>query len=173
MAHVYSRLGKPGRALQSLQLMCRSIVGVNLFTAHNDMRDMGITMDYRKGPRPLVQTEANNGVTSAVYEMLALSTPDTLRLLPALPFSWKSGNLTGLRLRGGGQLDIYWDRTGNWWRSRFSGPSRRVTVGKMTQATTAPELANQAADGLFTIDGCFCESGEAILQQTPILGPKS
>lgn len=170
MAHVYSRLGKPGRALQSLQLMCRSIVGVNLFTAHNDMRDMGITMDYRKGPRPLVQTEANNGVTSAVYEMLALSTPEKLRLLPALPFSWKSGNLTGLRLRGGGQLDIHWDRNGNWWRARFSGPSRCVTLGKMTQATLAPELGSQAEDGFFTIDGCFCESGEAILKKTPNLG---
>jgi alpha-L-fucosidase 2 len=164
MAHVYSRLGKPGRALQSLQLMCRSIVGVNLFTAHNDLRDMGITMDYRKGPRPVVQTEANNGVTSAVYEMLALSTPDNLRLLPALPFSWKSGNLTGLRLRGGGQLDIHWDRNANWWRASFSGPLRRVTLGKITQANAAPELGNPDADGFFHIDGCFCESGEAILK---------
>jgi hypothetical protein len=144
--------------------MCRSIVGVNLFTAHNDLRDMGITMDYRKGPRPLVQTEANNGVTSAVYEMLALSTPDNLRLLPALPFSWKSGNLTGLRLRGGGQLDIHWDRNANWWRASFSGPLRRVTLGKITQANAAPELGNPDADGFFHIDGCFCESGEAILK---------
>lgn len=165
MAHIYSRLGKPARALESLQLMCRSIVGVNLFTAHNDLRDMGITMDFRKGPRPVVQTEANNGVTSAVYEMLAHSTPDTLRLLPALPLNWKSGSLKGLRLRGGGQLEIQWDRNANWWQARFSGPSRRVITGKKEAVISSSGLSPNDLNGFLSVDGCFCESGEAILKE--------
>lgn len=163
MAHIYSRLGKPGRALQSLQLLCRSVVGVNLFTAHNDLRDMGITMDYRKGPRPLVQTEANNGITSAVYEMLALSTPGTLRLLPALPWSWRHGSLKGMRLRGGGILDLEWDRTEGWWRARFTGENRRVLFGndrgKSLELQT--ETVQTAEGAVHKLEGVFHESAFA------------
>jgi len=161
MAHIYSRLGKPGRALQSLQLLCRSVVGVNLFTAHNDLRDMGITMDYRKGPRPLVQTEANNGITSAVYEMLALSTPGTLRLLPALPWSWRRGSLKGLHLRGGGRLDLEWDRTQGWWRARFSGPRRRVLLGNDRGKSLELEPVSNDAE-LHALEGTFFETGVAL-----------
>lgn len=163
MAHIYSRLGQPARALESLQLMCRSIVGINLFTAHNDLRDMGITMDYRKGPRPLVQTEANNGITSAVYEMLVQSTPGALRLLPALPLGWSSGSLTGLRLRGGGQLDIRWNRPANSWQARFCGPARRLAIGQAGQGIATSEIGTPDADGFYSIRGCFCESGDANL----------
>ncbi len=163
MAHIYSRLGKPGRALQSLQLLCRSVVGVNLFTAHNDLRDMGITMDYRKGPRPLVQTEANNGITSAVYEMLALSTPGTLRLLPALPWSWRHGSLKGMRLRGGGILDLEWDRTQGWWRARFTGEKRRVLFGNdRGKSLELPTETVETPEGVFhKLEGVFHESGFA------------
>jgi alpha-L-fucosidase 2 len=160
MAHIYSRLGKPGRALQSLQLLCRSVVGVNLFTAHNDLRDMGITMDYRKGPRPLVQTEANNGITSAVYEMLAFSTPGMLRLLPALPWSWRRGSLKGLRLRGGGCLDLEWDRTQGWWRARFTGEKRRVLFGNdRGKSLELQSETVESADGIVhSLEGVFHES---------------
>lgn len=169
MAHIYSRLQKPARALESLQLMCRSIVGVNLFTAHNDLRDMGITMDFRKGPRPVVQTEANNGVTSAVYEMLAHSTPDALRLLPALPLSWKKGSLKGLRLRGGGQLEMQWDRNANSWQAKISGPARRVILGQKAKAlniTSAISIPDSS--DFYVLEGCFCpSSGEAIPTHSP------
>jgi alpha-L-fucosidase 2 len=163
MAHIYSRLGKPGRALQSLQLLCRSVVGVNLFTAHNDLRDMGITMDYRKGPRPLVQTEANNGITSAVYEMLALSTPGTLRLLPALPWSWRHGSLKGMRLRGGGILDLEWDRTEGWWRAHFTGENRRVLFGNdRGKSLELHSETVQTAEGVVhKLEGVFHESAFA------------
>jgi len=163
MAHIYSRLGKPGRALQSLQLMCRSIVGVNLFTAHNDLRDMGITMDYRKGPRPVVQTEANNGVTSAVYEMLALSTPGALRILPALPLSWKTGSLKGLCLRGGGKLDIDWDQTAGWWKARFSGEPRRILLGNSQEGIQPFADSKSDPNGIHSLAGSFGESGKIVL----------
>ena len=160
MAHIYSRLGKPGRALQSLQLLCRSVVGTNLFTAHNDLRDMGITMDYRKGPRPLVQTEANNGVTSAIYEMLALSTAETLRLLPALPWNWRRGRLRGMRLRGGGLLDLEWDRIAGWWRAEFTGHERRVYLGnRRGKSIPLENNKDEPAEGPHVFQGTFCETG--------------
>ena len=163
MAHIYARLGKPGRALQSLQLLCRSVLGPNLFTAHNDLRDMGITMDYRKGPRSVVQMEANMGVTSAVYEMLALSTTDTLRLLPALPWSWRQGRLQGMRLRGGGKLTMEWDRNAGWWRAEFSGPARKVFLGNSQGKNLVPAIqGDPAKDGSYVLQGSFCESGNVL-----------
>ncbi len=159
MSHLYSRLGRPDRALESLRLMCRSIVGVNLFTAHNDLRDMGITMDYRKGPRPLVQTEANNGLTSAVYEMLAYSTPDSLHLLPALPATWKRGQLRGLRLRGGGQLDLEWDREANHWTACYTGSPRRIVLRKPEGQPLTLDSSSDPERQHHTVCGSFCPSG--------------
>lgn len=162
MSHLYSRLGKPDRALESLALMCRSIVGVNLFTAHNDLRDMGITMDYRKGSRPLVQTEANNGITSAVYEMLAYSTPDTLHVLPALPQTWNRGQLRGLRLRGGGLLDLQWDRSADWWKAEFSGSPRRIVLRKTEGQPLIIDPSTDCDGTLHSVEGSFCPSGSPL-----------
>jgi alpha-L-fucosidase 2 len=36
------------------------------------------------------------------------STPDGIKVLPALPQQWPSGSLKGVRVRGGGKVDIAW-----------------------------------------------------------------
>jgi alpha-L-fucosidase 2 len=97
---------------------------------------------------PPFQLDGNMGGCAGVAELLVQSHTGIIELLPALPSQWKSGEVKGLKARGGFDVNIVWEN-GKLLRAEIigeTGTSGIFIYGDITEEFKIPE------SGVFEIE---------------------
>ncbi len=92
----WARLGEAGKAMENFEYYVGHYTFDNLFAICSRA----------------LQVDGSFGVSAAVAEMLLQSHEDRIHLLPTPSPSWRTGEVRGLRARGGFEVDMKWEDGG-------------------------------------------------------------
>jgi alpha-L-fucosidase 2 len=97
------------------------------------------------------QSDINFGLTAAMAESLLQSHDGEINILPALPESWKSGSVSGLKARGDYEVSISWEdgkmssceiksNLGKPFTVRYAGKTKDFTLAAGKSVKLGPDL---------------------------------
>lgn len=135
-----------------------------------DMHNAGGTYANLFCAHPPFQIDGNFGGTSGIAQMLLNGQSDMIRLLPALPDSWNSGEVKGLRAFGGNTIDISWkegkitkvtvhaDREGTCYllsrnRLKATADVQLAPMKPKDEAAGYPYALKTVVGGVYTLEG--------------------
>jgi alpha-L-fucosidase 2 len=133
-AACWARLGDGAKALENLRFALNNYTTASLFSICSKA----------------LQVDGALGFSAAIAEMLLRSQNGEIEFLPALPSSWRKGEVRGLRARGGFEIDMKWSDGRLWWvtilstaggtcRVRLPFPMSITHSGQMVMPSSVPD----------------------------------